>query len=34
MIEPFELPADAAVRETWEETGLFVELTGLIGVFV
>jgi 8-oxo-dGTP pyrophosphatase MutT (NUDIX family) len=33
MIEPFELPADAAVRETWEETGLFVELTGLIGVF-
>jgi 8-oxo-dGTP pyrophosphatase MutT (NUDIX family) len=33
MIEPFEIPADAAVRETWEETGLFVELTGLIGVF-
>jgi 8-oxo-dGTP pyrophosphatase MutT (NUDIX family) len=33
MIEPFELPADAAVRETWEETGLFVALTGLVGVF-
>jgi len=24
MIEPYELPADAAVRETWEETGLHV----------
>lgn len=33
MIEPYELPADAAVREMWEETGLYVELTGLIGVF-
>ena len=33
MVEPFEVPADAAVRETWEETGLFVALTGLIGVF-
>jgi len=33
MIEPFESPADAAVRETWEETGLLVELTRLIGVF-
>ena len=33
MIEPYEIPADAAVREAWEETGLLVELTGLIGVF-
>jgi ADP-ribose pyrophosphatase YjhB (NUDIX family) len=33
MIEPAETPADAAVRETWEETGLLVELTRLIGVF-
>lgn len=32
-IEPGELPADAAVRECWEETGLFVELVRLIGVF-
>ena len=33
MIEPYELPADAAVREAWEETGLVVELTRLVGVF-
>lgn len=33
MIEPYELPADAAVREMWEETGLHVELTRIIGVF-
>ena len=26
MVEPYETPADAAVRETWEETGLFVAL--------
>ena len=25
MVEPFETPADAAVRETWEETGFLVE---------
>lgn len=33
MVEPHELPAEAAVRETWEETGVFVELTRVIGVF-
>jgi 8-oxo-dGTP pyrophosphatase MutT (NUDIX family) len=33
MIEPYETPADAAVRETWEETGLYVRLTRIIGVF-
>jgi 8-oxo-dGTP pyrophosphatase MutT (NUDIX family) len=32
-IEPGETPADAAVREMWEETGLFVELTRIIGVY-
>ena len=32
-IEPGETPADAAVREMFEETGLLVRLTGLIGVF-
>lgn len=32
-IEPTEIPADAAVREMFEETGLFVRLTGLIGIF-
>lgn len=33
MIEPGETPADAAVRETWEETGLAVELVRIVGVF-
>ena len=33
MVEPYETPATAAVRETWEETGLFVKLTRIIGVF-
>lgn len=28
-----EAVADAAMRETWEETGLTVELTGLLGVY-
>jgi len=32
-IEPGESPADAAVRETAEETGLQVELTGQVGTF-
>lgn len=33
LVEPLERPEDAAVRETWEESGLQVELTGLLGVF-
>jgi 8-oxo-dGTP pyrophosphatase MutT (NUDIX family) len=33
IIDPLETPADAAVRETWEEAGVLVELTRLIGVF-
>ena len=33
LIEPGEHPADAAVRETWEETGLIVEITGILGVY-
>ena len=33
MIEPYETPSNAAVREMWEETGLHVELTRVIGVF-
>jgi ADP-ribose pyrophosphatase YjhB (NUDIX family) len=33
IVEPNELPADAAVRETWEESGVLVELTRVAGVF-
>jgi 8-oxo-dGTP pyrophosphatase MutT (NUDIX family) len=33
LIEPGEHPAEAAVRETSEETGLTVEITGLLGVY-
>jgi 8-oxo-dGTP pyrophosphatase MutT (NUDIX family) len=33
IVEPFDTPADAAIRETWEETGLLVELTRFIRVF-
>jgi 8-oxo-dGTP pyrophosphatase MutT (NUDIX family) len=32
-IDPDELPADAAIRECWEEAGLLVKPTSLIGVF-
>ncbi len=32
-IDPDEAPADAAVREFWEETGLVIEPTALLGVF-
>lgn len=33
MIEPYETPSEAAAREMWEETGLHVELTRIVGVF-
>jgi len=33
MMDPYETPADAAVREMWEETGLHVALTRIVGVF-
>jgi 8-oxo-dGTP pyrophosphatase MutT (NUDIX family) len=32
-VDPNERPADAAIRECFEETGLLIEITGLIGVF-
>ncbi len=32
-IEPEETPANAAVREAWEETGLHVRLERLVGVY-
>jgi 8-oxo-dGTP pyrophosphatase MutT (NUDIX family) len=32
-VDPDEDPADAAVRETWEETGLLVELRRVLGVY-
>ncbi|GAA3088489.1 hypothetical protein GCM10010530_12820 [Kribbella aluminosa] len=32
-IEPGERPAEAAERETFEETGLEVRVTGLVGVY-
>jgi ADP-ribose pyrophosphatase YjhB (NUDIX family) len=32
-VEPNEVPADAAVREMWEETGLAVELVRILGVY-
>ena len=33
MIDPLESPSDAALREAWEETGLEVSLSALLGVF-
>lgn len=32
-VDPDEAPADAAVREMWEETGLLVELRRVLGVY-
>jgi 8-oxo-dGTP pyrophosphatase MutT (NUDIX family) len=32
-VEPLETPADAAVREVWEEIGITVELTRIVGVY-
>ena len=33
LIEPAERPADAAVREAWEETGLMVSADRIVGVY-
>ena len=32
-IEPYERPADAAAREMWEETGLWIEPRRILGVY-
>jgi ADP-ribose pyrophosphatase YjhB (NUDIX family) len=32
IVEPDELPANAALRETWEEAGVHAELSHLVGV--
>src|SRR5690349_24934449 len=32
-VDPLETPADAAIREMWEETGLDVELLRVLGVY-
>jgi len=33
VLEAAELPTDAIVRETWEETGLIVSVEHLIGIY-
>ena len=33
IVDPHELPSDAAVREAWEEAGVYVEPTQILGVF-
>lgn len=32
IVEPDEMPANAALREVWEEAGVIVELSRLVGV--
>ena len=32
-VESGELPNEAAIRETWEETGLKIKITRLVGVY-
>jgi 8-oxo-dGTP pyrophosphatase MutT (NUDIX family) len=32
-MDPLEEPVDTAVREVWEETGLLVNITGMVGVY-
>lgn len=32
-LDPRETPADAAVREVWEELDVVVDLTGIVGVY-
>lgn len=33
MIEPYESPTDAAIREVYEETGVHIRITAVVGVF-
>ena len=33
IVEPYEVLADAAVREAWEESGIHVELIEILGVY-
>lgn len=32
-VEPLEVPAEAALREVWEEAGVLAEITSLLGVY-
>ena len=32
-VDPGETPAEAGIREAWEETGLHIEITSVFGVF-